>query len=151
MIAIRVAAVLIAFAGIAGAAPKLAPPHAKTGPHGGVVVQLGTHTGEFSVWNTMVKLYIYDGKGKLLHTKGMQGTLEVSNFLLPSSSDYLRPEDLKGDLTYAGDHLEAQMRLGRLVRADFKVSLLIDGVRREGTVTWVHTNDRSRLGDWFRL
>ena len=147
--AIRVASLLIAFAGIAGAAPRLAPDIPKTGPHGGVVVQLGTLTGEFSVWNTEVRLFIYDRKGKPLYTKGMQATLEVSNFLLPSPGDFLRPEDSKGELTPQGNHLVGKMRLGRLVRADFKVSLVIKGTRREGTVTWVHTHDRSRLGDWF--
>ena len=146
MTALRVAALLLTFTGFAYAAPK-----PKTGPHGGVVVQLGTYTGEFSVWNTKVDLFVYDSKGKLLHTKGIQGTLEISNILLAKDRDRVNPQDLMGELTPAGDRMERKITLPGLVRADFKVNLLINGVRREGTVTWVHTDDRSRLGDWWIL
>jgi hypothetical protein len=124
---------------------------ARTGPHGGVVVALGEYSGEFRLWSTNVELFVYDSAGAPVPTKGLKGTLEVQRFALASGSDPLRPEDRRNQLQPRGDRLVAKMALGRVVVADFRVDLEIGGVRREGTVTWRATDDRSRLGDWNQL
>ena len=45
------------------AADANAPRKARTGPHGGVVVELGGYSGEFRVWSTIVELFVYDSTG----------------------------------------------------------------------------------------